>query len=170
MDEIDLRIAKVLAHDGRAGNSLIARRLGISEGTVRQRLKRLVASGKLRVQALVNSDKVASKYLAIIGLNLEGRQLERCAERINRLPEVQQTFIVTGRYDILITVLLDSHGQLVDFVTHELSKIPGIRDSETFVCLKNYDPWFPASRLDGPTIGRATPKRRASSRQERAGQ
>jgi Lrp/AsnC family transcriptional regulator for asnA, asnC and gidA len=147
MDDIDLRITMVLAEDGRIANSEIARRIGVSEGTVRQRLKRLVESGVLSVQAMVNSEEVPNQYLAIIGLSLEGRQMERCAEQINEFPEVQRTLIVTGRYDLLVSLLLESHAALIDFVTHKLSKIPGIRNSETFVCLKNYDPWFPASRL-----------------------
>jgi len=147
MDSLDLRIAKALAENGRVANSEIARHIGVSEGTVRQRLKRLTEAGILKVQAMVNSEQVLNQYMAIIGLSLEGRQLEKCAEQINEFPEVQRTLIVTGRYDILVSLLLDSHEGLVDFVTHKLSKITGIRDSETFVCLKNYNPWFPAACL-----------------------
>jgi len=147
MDEIDLKITMLLAEDGRLGNSEIARQLGISEGTVRQRLKKLIDADVVKVQAIINSDRVPNRVLAIIGLKIEGRQMERCAEQINRFPEVQRTMIVTGRYDLLVTLLLDSQERLVDFVTHKLSQVKGLRDSETFVCLKNYDPWFPASCL-----------------------
>lgn len=153
MDELDLRIAGTMADDGRISNSEIARRLGLSEGTVRQRVKKLLAAGAIRFQTLVNSDQAPNRYTAIIGLSIEGRQLERCAEQINRFPEVQRTLIVTGRYDILVMLLLDSHDRLVDFVTHKLSSVPGIRDSETFVCLKNYDPWFPSACLGRQSDG-----------------
>lgn len=144
MDETDLKITMILAEDGRLANSEIARQLGISEGTVRQRLKKLIDADVVKVQAQVNSDRVPNQVLAIIGLKIEGRQMERCAEQINRFAEVQRTMIVTGRYDLLVTLLLDGQDRLVDFVTHKLSQVKGIRDSETFVCLKNYDPWFPA--------------------------
>ena len=150
MDETDVRITRELSADGRAANSEIARQIGVSEGTVRQRLKKLVDGGVVKVQAQVNSHQVPNLYLAIIGLKLEGREMEKCAEQINQFPEVQRTMIVTGRYDILASLLLDSHERLVDFVTHKLSRVKGIRDSETFVVLKNYDPWFPASCLDRP--------------------
>ena len=147
MDDLDIRITEILSEDGRIANSEIARRLGVSEGTVRQRLKRLIESGAVKVQALVNAAQFPGWYLAVIGLSLEGRELEQCAALINQLPEVQQTMIVTGRYDLLVTVLLDSRKGLVEFVTHKLSSIPGIRNSETFVCLKDYDPWIPAACL-----------------------
>jgi len=147
MDELDLRISQALGADGRMSNSEIARRLNVSEGTVRQRLKKLTESGQLRVQAMVNSEQVPNRYLAIIGLQIEGRQLEKCAEQIDKFPEVQRTLIITGRYDLMVSLLLDSHTAMVDFVTHKLSTVPGILQSETFVCLKNFDPWFPAENL-----------------------
>ena len=149
MDEIDLRIMSILGHDGRVPNTEIARRSGVSEGTVRQRLKKLFRTRALKVQALVNTEGMSGQYVAVIGLSIESKQLEKCAERIDRMPGVQQTLIVTGRYDILVSLLLDSHDRLVDFVTHKLSTLPGIRDSETFVCLKNYNPWFPVECVEG---------------------
>ncbi len=168
MDAIDLRIAQELAEDGRVPNSRIARRLGIAESTVRQRLRHLLDSGQVRIQALVNGREIHNRYLAVIGLKLEGRQLTVCAERINRLPEVQRTLIVTGRYDLLVSVLLDSHHGLVDFVTEKLSRIPGIRDSETFVCLKDSDPYFPAACVKGnPDAQRRKKKPRTRKKRKR---
>ena len=40
MDELDTKIIAMLQEDGRASNAGIARRVGVSEGTVRRRLKR----------------------------------------------------------------------------------------------------------------------------------
>ena len=156
MDETDLRISQILGKDGRISNCEIARQLNVSEGTVRQRLRKLTESGRLRVQAMINSEQMPNRYLAIIGLQIEGRQLEKCAEEIDKFPEVQRTLIVTGRYDLMISLLLDSHAAMVDFVTHKLSTVRGILQSETFVCLKNSDPWFPADSLcrsNGGTAG-----------------
>jgi len=155
MDDMDTKIALALDKDGRRPNSEIARQLGVSEGTVRQRLKRLTKAGVLKIQAMVNADEVPNQYMAVIGLNLRGRRLETCAKQIRKFPEVQRTLIVTGRYDILVSLLLDSRESLVDFVTHKLSKVPGVQNSETFLALKNYDPWFPAGCLSRQTAGRA---------------
>ncbi|NIA20552.1 MAG: winged helix-turn-helix transcriptional regulator [Anaerolineaceae bacterium] len=157
MDKIDLRISQILGKDGRISNSEIARQLNVSEGTVRQRLRKLTESGRLRVRAMVNSEQMPNRYLAMIGLQIEGRQLEKCAEEIDKFPQVQRTLIVTGRYDLMVSLLLDSHAAMVDFVTHKLSMVRGILQSETFVCLKNSDPWFPADNLcrsNGETTGR----------------
>ena len=42
MDELDRKIVGILQQDGRASNAKIARQLGVSEGTIRRRLKRLI--------------------------------------------------------------------------------------------------------------------------------
>jgi len=162
MDEIDEQIALALDENGRIANSEVARRIGVSEGTVRQRLRKLAEAGVLKVQAMVNADHAPKLYMAVIGLSLENRQLEKCAEQLKGFAEVQRTLIVTGRYDILVSLLLDSHESLVDFVTHKLSQVPGIHNSETFVCLKNYDPWFPAGCLKREAAGKPKkPRKRA---------
>jgi Lrp/AsnC family transcriptional regulator for asnA, asnC and gidA len=158
MDELDLRISHTLAEDGRMPNSEIARRLGVSEGTVRQRLRRLIEGGVLKIQTMVHCEKAPSLYPVIIGLKLEGRQLGRFARQLEQFPEVQRTQIVTGRYDLIVSILLDSHQRLVDFLTDKLWRLPGVRDTETFICLKNYDPWLPAACLvqgaeAGPNAG-----------------
>ena len=66
---------------------------------------------------------------------------------INRLPGVQSTMIVTGRYDLIVNVMLSSRQSLVDFVTGHLSRIPGVRQSETFVVLCSYGYWMPVENL-----------------------
>ncbi len=147
MDDVDLRLVELMAEDGRASNSQLARQLGVSEGTVRHRLKRLQESGTVRVQTQVKGDELLGSYLVVVGLNVDGRDLEGCAERIDCLPEVQRTLIVTGRYDLLVILAMGSHSGLVDFITQRLSRVPGVRYSETFVCLKDYDSWYPAASL-----------------------
>ena len=42
MDKLDIKIIEILQKDGRTPNALIAREVGVTEGTVRRRLKELV--------------------------------------------------------------------------------------------------------------------------------
>lgn len=147
MDAIDIRILELLGLDGQISNREAARRIGISEGAVRQRLARLKESGKVRICAQVNVEEMADQYLAIVAIKLDGRHLTECAEEVDRLPGVQSTMIVTGQYDLIITLMLDSRLGLVDFVTKQLSLVPGVRESETFVVLKTMNHWIRADAL-----------------------
>ena len=51
MDELDRQIITILEKDGRAANATIAREVGVSEGTVRRRLKRLIGDEIIKVMA-----------------------------------------------------------------------------------------------------------------------
>lgn len=149
IDNMDIRIAKMLGEDGRMSNREIARRLGVSEGTVRQRLGRLIRTGALRVTAQANTESVPDAFVALVGLKIEGRRLNECAKRISALRAVLTTMIVTGRYDLVAVVVAPSRQTLVDFVADRLSAVPGIRDSETYVVLRSRGQWVDAGRLFG---------------------
>jgi Lrp/AsnC family transcriptional regulator, regulator for asnA, asnC and gidA len=147
MDETDLQISYLLGRNGRMSNREIARRIGVAEGTVRQRLAALMESGVLRISAQFDIEKVPEAYIALVGLKIDGRRLRECAEEVERLPSVLTTMIVTGRYDLIATVMALSHHTLVEFVTDQLSKVPGIHDSETYVVLRNLGQWVPSDQL-----------------------
>jgi len=154
---VDKSIAYYLGREGRLSNRELARRLGISEGNVRQRLKRLIGGGALRISAQVNLESQPEAFLAIVSVKLDGRRLTQCAERIAKLPSVLTTMVVTGHYDLVAVILAPSRPVLVDFVTNELSTVPGVMDSETSVVLESLDFWVDARKMF-PDTGRA-PKR-----------
>lgn len=143
LDELDHRIMKALRADGRATNSAIAEALGVVEGTVRQRLKKLFDSGMFKVAGMVNPEVMPEQQVCVVGLSVdESRQLEARAREVAKLPEVQSVAIVTGRYDLLVEVVVTSNHGLIDFLSGSLSKVEGITSSETFLMLKTYDKWI----------------------------
>jgi Lrp/AsnC family transcriptional regulator, regulator for asnA, asnC and gidA len=137
-DATDGKIIAILKK-GYVANNTIARALGISEGTVRARLKRLKESGVLQIMALINPDVLENKQLVVVAMRVaESKLLERKAEELAELPNVLSVSIASGRYDLIAEVLLDSNRGLVRFLTEELSTIEGILSSESFILLKNY--------------------------------
>jgi Lrp/AsnC family transcriptional regulator, regulator for asnA, asnC and gidA len=147
MDTTDLQIMCLLGENGRISNREIARRIGVAEGTVRQRLSALIGSGALRISAQFNIESFPEAYIAVVGMKIDGRRLTECASEVERLPSVITTMIVTGRHDLLAFVLAVSRETLVDFVTGHLATLPGVKDSETFVVLRSYGQWIPADKL-----------------------
>jgi Lrp/AsnC family transcriptional regulator for asnA, asnC and gidA len=73
---------------------------------------------------------------------VESKRLEATAEDVTRLPEVRSVAIVTGRYDLLVEVLVASNHGLIRFLSESLAQVPGIESSETFLLLKTYDKWI----------------------------
>jgi Lrp/AsnC family transcriptional regulator, regulator for asnA, asnC and gidA len=143
LDQLDRGIIQALRSDGRANNSAIAAQLGVAEGTVRQRMRKLTEAGVVRVSALVNPEIISEHQLCMIGIKVvESKRLETTAEDVSRLPEVRSVAIVTGRYDLLVEVLVDSNHGLIRFLSESLAVVPGIQSSETFLLLKTYDKWI----------------------------
>ena len=137
-DQTDWKIISILK-ESYVPNNTIARRLGVSEGTVRARLKRLKEAGILQIRALINPDVLENQQLVIVAIRVaESKLLERKAEELSRLPNVLSVSIASGRYDLITEVLLDSNRGLVRFLTEELSTIEGILASESFIMLKSY--------------------------------
>jgi len=137
-DETDWSIIRIL-QAGYVPNNTIARDLGISEGTVRLRLKKLKDAGILEVKALINPDVLENKQLALIAMRVaEARLLERKAEEVAALENVLSVSIASGRYDLIAEVLVDSNRGLVRFLTEELSSVQGVLSSESFLMLKSW--------------------------------
>lgn len=137
-DETDWKIIEIL-QAGYESNNTIARRLNLSEGTIRQRIKRLKELGILTVRALIDPNLLENRQLALVAVNVaESRLLEAKAEEISGIEGVLAVSIASGRYDLLVEVLVDSNHGLVHFLTEHLSAVEGISKTESFLLLKSF--------------------------------
>jgi Lrp/AsnC family transcriptional regulator for asnA, asnC and gidA len=112
MDELDRRIISLLQMDGRASNAKIAREVGVSEGTVRRRLRRLIQEDVVKVIAVPNLEKLGYATTALIGLQTGPGKSDAVAEAIALLEEAHYVAITTGAYDVFIWAGLESAERL----------------------------------------------------------
>ncbi|MBM3948220.1 MAG: Lrp/AsnC family transcriptional regulator [SAR202 cluster bacterium] len=137
MDELDTKIIEMLQVDGRASNAGIARKVGVSEGTVRRRLKRLVQDEFIQVVALPNPVKLGYHSEALIGLQVDPNKIDEVAEALSELREVSWVAITAGRYDVFAWATLPSSEALGVFLKTQVGTIKGVQRSETFINLSN---------------------------------
>ena len=137
MDELDSQIIKILQQDGRASNAGIARDVGVSEGTVRRRLKRLVQEEFIQVVALPDPAKLGLESQALVGVQVEPDKIDQVADGLAELEEVKWVAITTGSYDVFAWSTLPSAEALGIFLRTKVGTIPGVRRTETFVNLTN---------------------------------
>jgi len=135
MDDLDRKIIELLQINGRASNARIARDVGVSEGTVRRRLRRLVQDEIIRVVAVPDPEKMGLSTVALIGIQADPDKLDDVAERLAALPETQYVSLTTGSFDLFIWVALLSSEELGNFLRHRVGVITGVRRTETFVNL-----------------------------------
>ena len=140
-DRTDWQIINLLSKQNET-NTTIANELGVSEGTVRQRIKKLQDAGIVKIRAIRNPELLENQQLAMVTANLaESRLLDIKAKEILQLENVLSVSILSGQYDLIIEVLVDSNKGLIKFLTEQLSKVEGITKTETFLTLKSYNKW-----------------------------
>jgi Lrp/AsnC family transcriptional regulator for asnA, asnC and gidA len=137
MDGLDTRIIDILQKDGRASNAGIARDVGVSEGTVRRRLKRLVQEEYIQVVALPDPIKMGYESQALVGVQVDPDKIDQVADDLAQLGEVNWVAVTTGSFDVFAWATLESAEALGIFLRTKVGVIPGVRRTETFVNLAN---------------------------------
>ena len=135
MDELDTKIIALLQEDGRASNAGIAREVGVSEGTVRRRLRRLVDEGYVRVVAMLDPARMGYSSEALIAVQVDPDKTDMVTDDLAQLEEVSWVSITTGAYDIFAWATLQSAEALGVFLRTKVGTIPGVRRTDTFVNL-----------------------------------
>ena len=136
MDELDTKIIDILQGDGRASNAGMARLVGVSEGTVRRRLKRLVEQGYIEIVALPDPIKLGYESQALVGVQVDPDKVDQVANDLSDLAEINWVAITTGSFDIFAWATLQSAEELGLFLRTKIGVISGVRRTETFVNLE----------------------------------
>jgi len=136
IDEVDEQIVKLLGKDARQNSEAVAKQLNLSPATVRRRLRKLIHSNLLSIVGVVDPSSFGFPLLAVISLNVAHDKVNEVLEELSKRPEIRTLATTTGRHDVLLMARFSSTERLSEFVTNELGKLEGIRDSETSLCLQ----------------------------------
>lgn len=102
--EFNLRIIELLQEDGRMPFSTIADKLGVSEGTVRNRVKQLRDDNIMQISAAVLPEAFGYHWNSVVFLKLNaGVDIDKVAQRLARIPEVYYVVHITGQHDLAVT-------------------------------------------------------------------
>jgi Lrp/AsnC family transcriptional regulator for asnA, asnC and gidA len=139
--KIDVTSLAIIKHlrEGRKSFQKIAEDLSITENTVRARVNRLIEEGVLSVTGLVDPEAIPGHRLVMVGIKLSTMDLVRKGEEFSRLKGVVSVCVVTGRYDLILTVLMSDTHDLLAFYTEQVSQIQDVQSAETFVVYKAYN-------------------------------
>lgn len=138
MDATDLVIIKELK-DGRISFKKIAQKLGLAEGTVRTRVNRMRSDGFLDITGLVDPEALPDHSVAMIGIRVKDMDLVKKGEQFSKLRGVISVAVVTGRFDLILTVMLSKDFGILEFYTEEASSIDKVQSVETFVVYKSFN-------------------------------
>jgi Lrp/AsnC family transcriptional regulator for asnA, asnC and gidA len=129
----DRAIIRLLQQNARISYAELSRATDIPESTVRRRMERLQQRGIIQFAMLAEPDKLGYEIRAMIGLRVELQKLNEVAALLRELNEITFAAFLTGSFDVMIQVVVQSQDALVRFLTEKVAPIDGVRSSETFV-------------------------------------
>jgi Lrp/AsnC family transcriptional regulator for asnA, asnC and gidA len=135
IDETDIAIIQRLQQDGRSPYADIASDLGLAASTVQQRANRLINNGVVKIRAVTDPMILGVPMIATIGFKIEGQHLREAAKQVSDFDEIGWVAICAGPYDLLAELACKDNDHLLNII-EALSKIKGVRSSETLLYLK----------------------------------
>ena len=134
LDETAKQIIEQLQQDGRRSYAAIGKAVGLSEAAVRQRVQRLLETGVMQIVAVTDPLTLGFHRQTMIGIRCEG-DLERVAEHLAVLDEIDYVVITAGSFDLLIEVVCEDDDHLLEILSR-VRAVPTVTATETFVYLK----------------------------------
>lgn len=135
IDDLDRKLIIELQENGREGYVKLAKKMGVVEGTIRKRLKNLLGKNLIKIVAVPNMRKLGYGFIGIAGIQVKMEDLRQVAEKLAKNEHICYLAFVTGRYDLMAIVVTKSPEELAQFIEREISAIPSILRTETFVNL-----------------------------------
>jgi DNA-binding Lrp family transcriptional regulator len=136
-------ILGILSDNARATPAEIASMLGRSEEDVADEIKELEDSGVIKKYiTLINWEKLEGAYVfAVIELKVALQRktgYDSVAERISRFSEVESLRLISGDYDLQVTVRGKSMRDVAFFVAEKIATLEGVQSTCTHFILKSY--------------------------------
>ncbi len=131
LDETDRLLIAALRLDARQSHQSIASSLGVSEGTVRSRMKRLEADGIVHITTIQNIDALSESAFAYLWITCDRTRLQEIGGALASEPFVGFVASILGRADILAIAHQRSASDLVRLVDDVVKNLPGVIDVRT---------------------------------------
>jgi DNA-binding Lrp family transcriptional regulator len=136
LDELDRQLIDLLARDARVSNRKIAGELGVTEGTVRGRIKRLQQERLISFTAITGLQMASKSRLAFIRVQAEVERTREVARQIAELEPVNAVLVTMGSFNIMAMCLFDELDDLVEVASDRILAISGVHHVETSIAVK----------------------------------
>ena len=138
MDDTDRRLISLLRNDARASVASLAKALGVSRGTVQNRMARLSASGTIVGYTVrLKPDVEEQRMRAFMTVAVEGTQVDAVIKALRGEPAVAALYSTNGRWDVVAELRAESL-EGFDRVLGRIRLIEGISQTETSLLLSTF--------------------------------
>lgn len=138
LDKIDMEILKELEINSKRKIHQLSSVLRYPQSTIHNRIRKLEKLGIIKTyKAIVDNKKLGRPVTAFVHMVITSKQSAKdIAEKIKRIPLIEEVHVVTGQYDIIAKVRFKDTDELGKFIFDKengLRTLPGIDRTETMV-------------------------------------
>jgi Lrp/AsnC family transcriptional regulator for asnA, asnC and gidA len=133
LDEIDDSIIQELQIDARQSYMGLGRKIGASEGTIRNRVKKLLKREIIKLKAVINPAKIGFDFGCVVGLEIAIEKLGEAGIELAGNPNVYYLVGCTGAFDLLAILMFRNTSEFDIFMRETIARLPGIKRTQTFV-------------------------------------
>jgi Lrp/AsnC family transcriptional regulator for asnA, asnC and gidA len=128
LDDTDLsqRIITILEHDARVSNRQIARTLGVSEGFVRKRLKRMFDTGEVRLATVVSAVAMGLSRASFLRFRVAPQAVSAVAHQLAELNEIHFVGIAIGKFDVYALTLTGDGDAMFRLLQDQIYRLTGV--------------------------------------------
>jgi DNA-binding Lrp family transcriptional regulator len=136
MDDTDREIIRILKDDGRATYSDIGKRVSLSEGAVRKRVKALIDSGVIRRFTIKVGLTEGAEAMALLSIN-PSFPTSDVSKLLKKFHNVETIYEITGQYDIAV-IISGLNIVEVNECIEKIRRVDGVVNTNTMIILRSW--------------------------------
>jgi len=140
IDEISLKILKILQEKARIPNVEVSRQVGLAPSAVLERIRKLENQGFIDgYEVRLNPKRFAKSMVAFVNVKLKklGDEI-KVGEKLSLIPEVQEVHYVAGEDSFLVKVRVADTEALGQLTRDKIASIAAVQSTQTAIVLSTY--------------------------------
>ncbi|MCK4477561.1 Lrp/AsnC family transcriptional regulator [Candidatus Bathyarchaeota archaeon] len=128
VDSLDLKILKLLQEDSRGAFTAIAKKLKLSESTIRKRVRALQKRGVIKKFTVeIDPYKIGIRTIAIVGVDVDPTKLLEAAQKLCEIKEIRMVCTSAGDHMIMTEIWTNDGRELTRLISEKIGKIAGVK-------------------------------------------
>jgi Lrp/AsnC family leucine-responsive transcriptional regulator len=140
IDDVSLKILKILQNKARIPNVEVARQVGMAPSAVLERIRKLEKQGFIDgYEVRLNPKRFSKSLVAFVNVKLKKLDAEiKVGQTLSKLPEVQEVHYVAGEDAFMVKVRAADTEALSGLIRDKIAAIAGVESTRTAIALSTY--------------------------------